>query len=174
MGRRIVRRVQKGRSKQNRVQKKSNTPGATPNPLVDLQRSIGSQAVQRLINSPYIQTKLEASSTEDKEETEADQTAKHVMRSAESSATTGAPASHAEHATQSQEKSSVDASATPPGKGGSSSSLPRDVQDFMEPRIGADFSDVHGKSPVSIGAGAWLGASGRPGRRLAAPRPTAR
>jgi hypothetical protein len=142
MGRRIVRRVQKGRSKQNRVQKKSNTPGATPNPLVDLQRSIGSQAVQRLINSPYIQTKLEASSTEDKEETEADQTAKHVMRSAESNATTGAPASHAEHATQSQEKSSVDASATPPGKGGSSSSLPRDVQDFMEPRIGADFSDV--------------------------------
>src|SRR4029079_17607099 len=102
MGRRIVRRVQKGRSKQNRVQKKSNAPGTTANPLVDLQRSIGSQAVQRLINSPYITTKLDVSSPGDKEETEADQTANQVMRSAESTATAGGQSSHTEQATQSQ------------------------------------------------------------------------
>ena len=142
MGRRIVRRVQKSRSKQNRVQKKSNAPGTNANPLVDLQRSIGSQAVQRLINSPYIQTKLQVSSPDDESEREADQTAGEVMRSAESSATTGASSSNAEQATHSQETNSSDALATTPGQAGSSSSLPRDVQDFMEPRIGADFSDV--------------------------------
>src|SRR5437588_10824450 len=141
MGPRTVRRVQRNRSKQNRVQKKSTTAGTAANPLVDLQRSIGSQAVQRLINSPYIQTKLQVSSPEDKEETEADQTANQVMRSAEST-TTGAPSSNAEQATQSQQTSSADALASPLHQGGSSSPLPRDVQDFMERRIGADFSDV--------------------------------
>src|SRR5215213_839867 len=49
-------------------------------PLLGLQRSVGNRAVQRLINSPYIQAKLQVSTPEDPSEQEADRMAETVMR----------------------------------------------------------------------------------------------
>jgi hypothetical protein len=48
--------------------------------LLGLQRSIGNHAVQRLIQSPYIQTKLQVSTPGDPLEQEADRTTDTVMR----------------------------------------------------------------------------------------------
>src|SRR6185369_826943 len=48
--------------------------------FLDLQRSVGNQAIQRLINSPYIQTKLQVSTPGDPYEQEADRVADTVMR----------------------------------------------------------------------------------------------
>lgn len=49
-------------------------------PLIHLQRSIGNRAVQRLINSPYIQAKLQVSTPDDLFEQKADRVADTVMR----------------------------------------------------------------------------------------------
>ena len=51
--------------------------------LLGVQRSIGNRAVQRLINSPYIQAKLQVSAPEDPSEQEADRVAENVMRMSE-------------------------------------------------------------------------------------------
>jgi hypothetical protein len=51
-----------------------------------LQRSIGNQATRRLINSAYIQTKLQISTPQDPLEQEADRTADSVMRMPQSDA----------------------------------------------------------------------------------------
>src|SRR5258705_11242152 len=53
---------------------------AAAHPMLELQRSIGNSATQRLIRSPYIQTKLQVSSPDDPLEQEADRTAETVMR----------------------------------------------------------------------------------------------
>jgi uncharacterized membrane protein YdbT with pleckstrin-like domain len=45
-----------------------------------LQRSIGNQAIRRLIHSPYIQAKLQISTPDDPQEQEADGVADTVMR----------------------------------------------------------------------------------------------
>jgi len=79
MGQRTARRIQRARAKRERVQKESNAPTSS-NPLVELQRSIGSHAIQRLIDSDYVQTKLQVSSPEDESEQEADRVAGSVMR----------------------------------------------------------------------------------------------
>src|SRR5262245_14874914 len=79
MGRRTLRRIKKTRSKRDRIQKQANAPTSS-NPLVELQKSVGSHAVQRLIDSPYVQTKLQVSSPEDESEKEADRKADMVMR----------------------------------------------------------------------------------------------
>src|SRR5947209_3639197 len=82
MGRRTARRIQRSR-RTDRVQKQSAATPPASHPLMELQRSIGSQAVQRLIGSPYIQTKLQVSSPQDEAEKKADRAAEGVMRSAE-------------------------------------------------------------------------------------------
>jgi peptidoglycan hydrolase-like protein with peptidoglycan-binding domain len=69
------------RAKRDLVQKQSSTANTASNPVVELQRSIGSHAVQRLIDSQYIQTKLQVSSPEDESEQEADRVAGTAMRS---------------------------------------------------------------------------------------------
>jgi hypothetical protein len=58
-----------------------STPAGIP--LLQLQQSIGYQAVQRLISSPYIQTKLQVSTPGDPFEQEADRVADTVMRMAQ-------------------------------------------------------------------------------------------
>ena len=50
------------------------------NPLLELQHSVGNQAIQRLTSSPFIQTKLQVSTPEDESEQEADRVADTVMR----------------------------------------------------------------------------------------------
>ena len=61
---------------------------AAAHPILELQRSIGNSATQRLIRSPYIQTKLQVSTPGDPFEQEADRVADTVMRMAEPEATT--------------------------------------------------------------------------------------
>jgi hypothetical protein len=56
---------------------------------VELQQSIGNQAVQRLIRSPYIQSKLKVSTPGDQFEQEADRVADTVMRMPEPETTRG-------------------------------------------------------------------------------------
>src|SRR5258705_3713630 len=53
---------------------------AAAHPILEQQRSIGNSATQRLIRSPYIQTKLQISTPDDPLEQEADRTAETVMR----------------------------------------------------------------------------------------------
>jgi hypothetical protein len=60
--------------------KQSVVKSAVKHPLTGLQQSIGNRAVQRLIQSHYIQAKLNVSSPEDPLEQEADQVANTVMR----------------------------------------------------------------------------------------------
>ena len=62
---------------------RKQTPASSRHPLLGLQQSIGNQAVQRLINSPYIQAKLQVSTPGDPFEQEADRVADRVMRMAE-------------------------------------------------------------------------------------------
>ena len=51
--------------------------------LLELQRAVGNQAIQRLTNSPFIQAKLQVSTPEDPSEQEADRVADSVMRMTE-------------------------------------------------------------------------------------------
>src|SRR5688500_217519 len=57
----------------------AETP-APAHPLWNLQHTVGNQALQRLINSQYIQTKLKVSTPGDPLEQEADHVADTVMR----------------------------------------------------------------------------------------------
>jgi hypothetical protein len=69
---------QKSSVRQRSVQR--NTAGASRTGLVGLQSAIGNQARRRLIDSPFIQAKLEVSQPGDPFEQEADRVADTVMR----------------------------------------------------------------------------------------------
>jgi len=129
MGRRNLKRVHRKASDKVGQQKKAGSAAPRLHPLVDLQRSVGSAAVQRLIDSPYIQTKLQVSEPEDESEKEADKTAQSVMRSEVGAA----PVGHTAGPGVAHQLSSG---------GGPASPLPNTVRDFMEPRLGADLGDV--------------------------------
>ena len=87
-------KVQKAPTRGNHVQKKPVRSSSDRHPIMNLQRSIGCQAVQRLIRSPYIQTKLQVSTPGDPLEEEADHTADTVMRMPDPHATFGATVSN--------------------------------------------------------------------------------
>src|SRR6185369_17159350 len=131
MGRRTFKRLHRKASDKVGQQKKAGSAAPRLHPLVDLQRSVGSSAVQRLIDSPYIQTKLQVSEPADESEKQADETAQSVMRSEAGSA----PA-HASHSVGPGVANQLASG------GGPASPLPNTVRDFMEPRLGADLSDV--------------------------------
>lgn len=80
MGRHGVLMPGKTTSPKGDVQRQSGRSASAGHPLLNLQRSIGNQAVQRLIPSPYIQAKLNVSSPGDQYEHEADRVADTVMR----------------------------------------------------------------------------------------------
>jgi hypothetical protein len=79
-------KVQKSGPRANHLQAQSARSPAPAHPLLALQRSIGNQAVRRLIRSPYIQTKLKVSTPGDQFEQEADHVADTVMRMPEAGA----------------------------------------------------------------------------------------
>jgi uncharacterized protein DUF4157 len=81
MERQAVAKVQKSPSRNGQVQRQSAGRDSPVHPILKLQRSIGNQAVQRLMRSPYGQAKLQISTPGDKFEQEADRTAETVMRS---------------------------------------------------------------------------------------------
>ena len=73
-------KCQKTPARSDHTPMQSARSSSPANRLLKLQRSIGNQATQRLIRSPYIQAKLEVSAPEDPLEQEADRTAETVMR----------------------------------------------------------------------------------------------
>src|SRR6185369_10247674 len=84
MERQTATKVQKSPARVNHASTQHATSSVTAHRLLDLQRFVGSQAVQRLILSPYIQTKLSVSIPGDPFEQEADRVADKVMRMPES------------------------------------------------------------------------------------------
>ena len=56
---------QKTSTRSNHPQTQRARSSCAEHPLLQMQQSIGNQALQRLINSPYIQTKLQVSSPGD-------------------------------------------------------------------------------------------------------------
>lgn len=87
MERQAVTKVQKTLARANHLQTQSAQSSPAANPLLELQRSIGNQAIQRLISSPSIQAKLQVSTPGDPYEQEADRVADTVMRMPEPEAT---------------------------------------------------------------------------------------
>ena len=86
MERQAVAKAQKSAPSSHPLQRQSAGPSSAGHPLLDLQRSIGNQAVQRLIRS-YVQTKLQVSAPGDPFEQEADRVADTVMQMTEPEAT---------------------------------------------------------------------------------------
>jgi hypothetical protein len=87
MERQVATKAQKSAPRSNPHQFRSAGSSSPTHPLLHLQRSIGNQAFQRLIESSYIQTKLQVSTPEDPLEQEADRVAETVMRMTEAEAT---------------------------------------------------------------------------------------
>jgi len=110
---------------------------------MELHRSIGSNAVQRLIDSPYIQSKLQVSSPVDEVEDEAEKTSDAVMRSTDGATAIGSITSASSVSNQTGRSSGASQSLQNRLTSSSSSSpLPDAVREFMEPRLGADLSGV--------------------------------
>ena len=80
MQRQALSKTQRTTARGSYLQKKSRTKPVTRHPMLKLQRSIGNRAVQRLISSRHIQTKLSISAPGDHFEREADRVADTVMR----------------------------------------------------------------------------------------------
>lgn len=80
MERQAVPKAEKMRTGNSRPDRQSARTSSAGNSLLQLQRSIGNQAIQQLTNSPFIQAKLEISTPEDESEQEADRVADSVMR----------------------------------------------------------------------------------------------
>ena len=78
MERQAVTKNQKAPARQGHVRR--NAAGASSTRLVGLQSAIGNQAMRRLIDSSFIQAKLEVSQPGDPSEEEADRVADTVMR----------------------------------------------------------------------------------------------
>jgi len=83
MQRQAPTKIQQASPKANRLQAQSARTSSAGNSLLKLQGPIGNHAVQRLITSPYIQTKLKVSTPGDPFEREADHVADTVMRMAD-------------------------------------------------------------------------------------------
>lgn len=80
MERQTVQKAEKTPARVSQLHPRLGRSSAAAHPIFELQRSIGNQAVQGLIRSPYIQTKLQVSTPEDPSEQEADRVADTVMR----------------------------------------------------------------------------------------------
>jgi len=73
-------KIQKTAASGSQLQTHPGRSSAAAHPILELQRSIGNSATQRLIRSPYIQAKLQVSTPGDPFEQEADRVADTVMR----------------------------------------------------------------------------------------------
>lgn len=80
MERQAVAKLQKMPTGNDHPHRQSARSSSARNPLLELQRSVGNQAIQRLTSSPFIQAKLQISAPEDESEQEADRVADSVMR----------------------------------------------------------------------------------------------
>ena len=118
--------------------------------VLELQRSIGNQAVYHLVASGALQTKLKVGPAGDSYEREADEVAAEVMRNLESTVTP-APAEEESRVRRSAVEGVVGLEGGPLGadteasierQRGGGSPLPPPLQASMEGSFGADFSGV--------------------------------
>ena len=142
--------------------KGGSVTAAARHPLMTLQQSIGARAIQRLINSHYIQAKLNVSTPGDPLEEEADRVADTVMRMTDSQAdsrvTVSTPLSQVNRkCLECEEEEGMLQGETEPGdqievsRGvetqidtlrGGGQPLPESMRAHFEPRFGHDFSGV--------------------------------
>lgn len=119
MERQAVAKVQKSPPRNSQVQRQAAGAASPAHPILKLQRSIGNQAVQRLMRK-YVQAKLEISTPGDKFEQEADRTSETVMRSPDADGPALAPSISrtSDNATQRalQDEQSVQPSRSPLGQ----------------------------------------------------------
>src|SRR6476469_149708 len=90
MERQTAVKAQKTPARVNHQQSQSASSSSATHSLLQLQSSIGNHAVQRLVHSSYIQTKLQVSTPGDPFEQEADRVANTVMRAVVPATTNGA------------------------------------------------------------------------------------
>jgi peptidoglycan hydrolase-like protein with peptidoglycan-binding domain len=154
MNRLNLMRVQRTSSRENSVRRQSTGPQSNGHPIASLQKAIGNQALQRLINSPYIQAKLQVSSPGDPYEQEADRVADTVMRMPDSA---DVVAQRPTEKNEEEEKLLQTRSVGPVAgsfeagadvesrlnRRGGGSPLPDSVRTYMEPRFGMDFGHVN-------------------------------
>jgi len=125
--------------------------------ILNLQRTIGNQAVQRLFKSNVIQAKLKIGKPNDKYEKEADKVADIVMRMPEPKILRQTEPEEEEEPIQAKRNSSSTAIATPGIESGINSlkgggqPLPESIRKYFKPRFGYDFSGVrvHADSKAS-------------------------
>ena len=138
----------------NSLRKQSVVKSDVEHPLKGLQQSIGNRAVQRLVQSHYIQAKLQVSSPGDQFEQEADRVADTVMRMPEPANPVAQrqvdkddeeekpiQAKPAEASTQSS-PSRAHVASTLTLSSGQGRPLPDTIRNYMEPRFGTDFGQV--------------------------------
>jgi len=138
MEREALARIEKLRIGNHRPQRQIARPSSAGHPLLELQRSVGNQAIQRLTGSPFIQAKLQAPVAvreDDEEEKSLVQRAcveceEEEMVHRESGAQTATP------------KVTNSVAANIHAMNGGGSPLPATTRAFFEPRFGADFSHV--------------------------------
>jgi hypothetical protein len=106
MERKIATKVQKKPSRNDHLQRNAVRATVARHPLMALQQSVGSRAVQSLIRSPYIQAKLQISTPGDRFEQEADRVADTVMRMTEPQANLNATVSNRTQISRLQRKCS--------------------------------------------------------------------
>ena len=80
MERQAVAKVQKMPTGNDHPHRQSTRATSAGHTLLELQRTVGNQAIRRLTSSPFIQAKLQVSAPEDESELEADRVADSVMR----------------------------------------------------------------------------------------------
>ena len=157
---RTTRAAERSRQNNARIFAKAPLPVHTPvHPILQLQQSIGNQAVQRLLRSRTIQAKLNISQPGDPFEQEADRVAEKIMRmpapavqrSCASCADGGSPCPECEAenekavqrrvrpSIESVEESVPEHSLLDPASG---RPLATSTRAFFEPRFGVDFGDV--------------------------------
>ena len=146
MERCCTKKVPKSSARSETVARKAAAPSPNRHPIARIQRAVGNQAVQRLINSPVIQAKLQVSSPGDPFEREADQVASTVMRKAlptqmeEDEEKVVQAKADGSPAQASPSANNVESTLS---SGGGGSRLPDSVRSFMEPRFGRDFGHVN-------------------------------
>lgn len=156
MERQGVAKAQKSPVVAGRSPAQSARSSVATHPLIELQRSIGNQALQRLINSPYIQAKLHVSTPNDPSEQEADRVADTVMRMSDFSriqrkcdeCDAEKLQRKAEEGGELEVTHGIESQIESLRGGGQP--LPESVRAHFEPRFGHDFSSVR----LHTGAGA--------------------
>jgi len=126
-------------------------------PFAQLQRNLGNQAMQQLLESGAIQAKLRISQPGDADELEADRVANHIVNSAQtptlhrkcscSGSTSCATCKDEQlkgiHRKESRFSTAVSASGDSPARNlGTGRQMDSTTRQFMETRFGLDFSDV--------------------------------